>query len=150
MIALGRLELRSAHSFFYPSDNVIFLVAWSLEDKDLEDTQVERWISYIRAWRPEAPIAIVGTNLDKIGKRSEITAAQRVTRMKETVSERFPGIEDVFGVCNTTLEGYDALLDRIFTVAGAVRSRSETFLSASLTGSILYRLWRMPIPTTKY
>jgi hypothetical protein len=118
---LGRLELRSAHSFFYPSERVIFLIVWSLEDKDLEDTQVERWISYVRAWRPDAPIAVVGTNMDKIGKRSEMSAPQRIARMKETVSERFPGIEDVFGVCNPTLEGFDSLLDRIFSVASAVR-----------------------------
>jgi len=95
--------LLMAHLFFR-ADMTLYLLCWNLE-LEMEDAQLEYWLEIISRRAPQAPILLVATHSDCVGKNSN----KIVNKALERLSRFSDNIRSAVLVSSTKKAGFDQL-----------------------------------------
>jgi len=92
-----------AHLFFR-SDTTLYLLCWNME-LSLEDARLEYWLQMISRRAPQAPVILIGTHADTVGKGQALSTTNAVY---EKFYGRFPGnVRSVVSVSWSKGHGFD-------------------------------------------
>lgn len=95
---------------YYDTD--VFIVCFSVEDKDSLENVKTKWIPEIKEYRPNTPYVMVGTQTDLRGSVTDITDACVKTQKGKKLAKKLGAVD--YLECSS-LESVG--LDEIFTVA---------------------------------